>query len=191
MPVPVNTLTADDLKREWRTPDWLYRSLDRVFNFTLDAAATEENSKCRLWIDEEIDALGPVPWGEKYRCFDHKQVASPPLPRTLRVWLNPPHSRRDNVRDWIARCQKESAQNNHLIVALLPASTGTTWYHDFIHNVASVFLIRGRVRYDPPIGYKSIGGEKLSGPTFDSMIVIWWPGGMALGGVGSVEFVRE
>jgi phage N-6-adenine-methyltransferase len=189
MPIPVNTLTGEALKREWRTPDWVYIPLNRVFQFTLDAAATEANTKCKRWIDEQIDALGhPDPWGSNWRTHEgaFATVHRPPE----RIWLNPPHSRRDNVRDWIARVRKETLDHGHLVVALLPASTGTIWYHEYIHNIATLFLIRGRVQYGPPEGYVPIDG-KLSGPTFDSMIAIWWPFGMAIGGVGSIEFVKE
>lgn len=48
----------------FRTPQGLYEQLDRIFNFTLDAACTKEDCKAPrgLYHDEGIDALETT-WG--------------------------------------------------------------------------------------------------------------------------------
>lgn len=48
----------------FRNPQALYDQLDRIFNFTLDAACTSENCKAPrgLYYDKGIDAL-QTSWG--------------------------------------------------------------------------------------------------------------------------------
>lgn len=48
----------------FRTPQGLYEQLDRIFNFTLDAACTKEDCKAPrgLYHDEGVDAL-EISWG--------------------------------------------------------------------------------------------------------------------------------
>lgn len=48
----------------FRTPQSLYNQLDRIFNFTLDAACTSDDCKCQkgLYFDKGIDALS-CSWG--------------------------------------------------------------------------------------------------------------------------------
>lgn len=41
----------------WRTPDDLFDALNREFNFVLDAAATDENAKCKRYYTPETDGL--------------------------------------------------------------------------------------------------------------------------------------
>ena len=54
----------------FETPDFLYRQLDRVFNFTLDAACTTANCKAPrgLYFDQGIDALQTSWGGERVFC---------------------------------------------------------------------------------------------------------------------------
>ena len=48
----------------FRTPDHLFEQLNRIFNFTLDAACTREDCKCNTgyYYDSGIDAL-KMSWG--------------------------------------------------------------------------------------------------------------------------------
>lgn len=48
----------------FRTPDHLFDQLNRIFNFTLDAACTREDCKCNTgyYYDAGIDAL-KMSWG--------------------------------------------------------------------------------------------------------------------------------
>lgn len=48
----------------FRTPDHLFEQLNRIFNFTLDAACTTEDCKCvsGYYHDTGIDAL-KMSWG--------------------------------------------------------------------------------------------------------------------------------
>lgn len=67
----------------FETPDFLYRQLDRVFNFTLDAACTTANCKAPrgLYFDQGINAL-QTSWGNVSFVIHHsakKPLLSPKL----------------------------------------------------------------------------------------------------------------
>ncbi|QXA13730.1 phage N-6-adenine-methyltransferase [Aeromonas sp. FDAARGOS 1403] len=40
-----------------QTPLWLFRALDREFNFILDAAALPETALCKKYLTPDINAL--------------------------------------------------------------------------------------------------------------------------------------
>ena len=47
---------------EWSTPQELFDGLNAVYHFTLDAAATAENAKCKRFFTREQDGLSKN-WG--------------------------------------------------------------------------------------------------------------------------------
>lgn len=105
------------------TPQDFFDRLDAEFGFTLDVAASGENSKCREFYDIEDDGLSQ-PW------------------RGV-VWCNPPYS---EVGLWVEKAKAES-QNGATVVMLLPASTDTAWFHDHVLGVAEIRFVRGRIQF--------------------------------------------
>ena len=47
--------------KEWETPQALFDALEEEFRFTLDACATPENAKCKLYFTREI-SVRTYPW---------------------------------------------------------------------------------------------------------------------------------
>ena len=47
---------------DWETPRWLFDELNSVWNFTLDAASSDENALCERHFTKEDDALKQS-WG--------------------------------------------------------------------------------------------------------------------------------
>lgn len=129
---------------EYGTPRWLFDQLNDVYSFTLDPCATNLNTKVpSKYFTERDDGLSKSWKGE-------------------RVFVNPPYSK---IYDWMEKCFHEWFENNILIVALIPNRSCTKYYHMFIHGVARVEPIEGRIQF--------IGGE---GPaTFPSILVTWQP----------------
>ena len=76
---------------EWATPDWMFDLLDKEFKFSLDACATDKNSKCVRYFDMESDGLNNS-WGN-FRS----------------VFVNPPYS---DIKKWIEKCYLESLNNS-------------------------------------------------------------------------------
>jgi site-specific DNA-methyltransferase (adenine-specific) len=136
---------------EWATPQEFFDVLDAEFGFALDAAASRDNHKCRVWYGGAIDALTLEAW------------ASVPCS----VWLNPPYSR---CREFIAKAADES-RKGLTVVALVPARTDTRWFHEHVwkgleprHGV-EVRFVKGRLRF---------GDGKNSAP-FPSVVIVFRP----------------
>ncbi len=150
--VPSTTPVKD--KDSWRTPDDIFTMLNRRWGpFTLDAAATEENKKCDLW-------LGPgSPLGEDALEAEWQGVA----------FLNPPYSQtaafvwKAWAEVWSKRCERA--------VLLLPATTDVRWFHEYVwgeeraYSGVEVDFSCGRIRFLRP------DGSKAGTPTHGSMFV--------------------
>lgn len=111
-------------RKDWTTPFQIIEALRTEFPFTLDAAATSDNTVGRRYIDIENDALSQ-PWSGV-------------------VWCNPPYGRR--VDRWLTK-GAESADAGATVVFLLPARTDTAWFHELVLPRAEVRFLRGRLRF--------------------------------------------
>lgn len=61
------------------------------------------------------------------------------------VWLNPPFS---SLLQWLRKADKEwAAGRAKTIVALVPARTDSSYFHDRLISIADVYLVRGRLRF--------------------------------------------
>ena len=73
----------------WSTPRDFYAHVNRLFGpFTLDAAATENDTCCNVFIGKETDSLADSVhwWGN--------------------VWLNPPYGR--GIGAWVEKAKMET-----------------------------------------------------------------------------------
>lgn len=145
-------------KDDWRTPPDLFARLNAEFGFTLDVAASAENSLCEEWLSE-----GPG-GGALGESWAHVQQFSTPI-----CWCNPPYSRGLQGK-FIAKASLERV-NGVTTVMLLPARTDTKAFHTYIWNDeehrpyrgVEVRFLKGRLRFV---------GAPSSAP-FPSMIVIF------------------
>lgn len=122
----------------WATPQDLFDRLNDEFHFELDVCAIPENAKCKRYYTPEDDGLNQ-PWDGV-------------------VWCNPPYSK-GNIPKWL----EKAANENTTVVMLLPVSTDTGWFHDYIYGKAEIRFIRGKVRF----------GDAKWTARFPSMIVIF------------------
>lgn len=133
-------------KDMWRTPDEIFKPLHNEFNFTLDPCCEIGSAKCSNFYTPDDDGL-------KHDWPFH------------RVFCNPPYSR-GNIEKWVEKCYYQSEFYGALVVALLPVSTSSKWFHKYIWKVADeIRFIKGRVKF--------IGANSTA--PFSSMIVIWHP----------------
>ena len=169
----------------WTTPDSVYKPLHAEFQFTLDAAASEDNAKCAMYYDQALDGLqqswlcnhrAKVKGSEVVPTFKTLPVSTnlrslvqdvDPTPCTCgvigpgAVWCNPPYSR-FGMHLWMKRAY-ETAQAGRTVVMLLPARTSNKWFHDWVVGKAEVRFIKGRLRFS---------GSKNTAP-FPSMIAVY------------------
>jgi phage N-6-adenine-methyltransferase len=131
---------------EWETPQDLFDLLDKEFHFTLDAAASVNNTKCDRF-------LANFPGGDALSFTWWKSAGDGS------IWLNPPYSR---IKDFIKKAYEESL-NDVIIVCLVPSRTDTRYWHDYVMKAAEIRFIKGRLKF---------GGAKNGAP-FPSCIVVF------------------
>lgn len=137
--------------KEWETPDTLFQPLKKEFNIVVDVCATADNTKCKAYFDKKINGL-TASWGVSNEISVGKAAC----------WMNPPYGR--GIDKWVKKAYDESLKGV-TTVALLPARTDTSWFHNYIHNKNEVRFLKGRVKFvDAP-----------STAPFPSMIVIFKP----------------
>jgi hypothetical protein len=107
-------------KQDRRTPKEFFDKLNSRFGFTLDGAATSENSLLPKYSTE----TAPVPWeGE-------------------RVFCNPPWS---NIRPFVELASKADAA-----CLLVPARTNCKWFHRALELGAKTEFWQGKLSFDGP-----------------------------------------
>lgn len=127
----------------WETPLELFREWDEKYNFTLDVCATPKNALVDEFFSEEDDGLSK----------DWSGVC----------WMNPPYGRA--IKLWVAKAYQESLKGA-TVVALIPARTDTSYWHQYIFPFADTHFLRGRVRFLQD-------GAKFGPAPFPSAIVVW------------------
>lgn len=127
----------------WKTPEDFYDRLNLEFNFDFDPCPyMHDISK---WDGLEIE------WGN-------------------RNFINPPYSRK--IKDQFVKKAIEESKKNKLCVMLLPVSTSTILFHDFIlPNSKDIRFIRGRVKFS---GFNTFGTHVTDkAGMHDSMVVVF------------------
>lgn len=133
---------SDAPRNDWETPRWLFDQLDAEFGFQLDAAASPENALCEHYFDMKANALW-MDW-----------TPSP-------VWCNPPYGR--GIDRWVAKAYMEGGRRRSSVVCLLPVSTSTPWWHQYVLAATEIRFLVGRLRF---------GGIDCNAP-FDSVVVVF------------------
>ena len=185
-----NSIHFKSMSSEWATDQKTFDREDlRIGGFDLDVCATQDNKKCKKYINPIEDAL-LVPWvGEK-------------------MWMNPPYGRSVNIlklnkyhpdivkkftstkgifdkkvfreccpelyrdyvsdmSDWIGKAW--AASTDAQVVCLVASRTDTAWFHKYCYDVETgenrpgckVRFVKGRLKF---------GGSKDSAP-FPSMLI--------------------
>lgn len=126
----INTGMMTSSSEEYATPNDLFVVLNSIYNFTLDAAASKHNAKCKKYLTAEDDALSK----------DWAQESGGGA-----VWLNPPYGRK--ISPFMEKALNES-RKGVAVVCLVPARTDAAWWHDYAMAGDLVF-IRGRLKFEP------------------------------------------
>ena len=105
---------------DWGTPDWLFGWFDRRYMFTMDAAATLENSLVGGVCDGLIDE-----WAEM-------------------TWCNPPYGR-SVTGTWVRRAYEQTRKDGCAVV-LVTCRTSESWW-EWCDKATIRFEIRGRVKF--------------------------------------------
>ncbi len=114
-------------KDKWETPIKLFKTWNSQYCFSLDPCAEEHTAKCEKFFTEKEDGLIQDWSGEI-------------------VFVNPPYSR-GNIDKWMKKCYDE-AQKGVQIVALIPVSTSSGWFHKYVWKHSDLIFIKGRIRFN-------------------------------------------
>ena len=124
------------------TPKYLFDKISSIFNFSLDVCALPENAKCENYYTPKDDGLSK-PWMGG-------------------VWCNPPYGREISL--WVKKAYEESQKEyNSFVLMLLPARTDTKWWWDWVQGKATLFFIKGRVKF----------GDHNVGAPFPSVLALY------------------
>lgn len=159
-PQQVSTNGArDDVDDRW-TPPEVFDPLHTRFRFTLDVAASAENTKTGAFYTHQDNGLA-LPWQG-------------------RVWCNPPYS---NIQGWVTKAWSAMLNGEaEVVVMLLPANrTEQSWWQEHIEPWRDsrrrrdgvrlrVDFLRGRTRFHRPGWVKPEKGDR---PPFGLCVVMW------------------
>lgn len=134
-------------EEKWQTPQHIFDELNQEFNFTLDPCAQHDSAKCKKYYTPVEDGLKQSWSGET-------------------VFVNPPYGR--ELKKWVKKCHDEAIHGDATVVMLIPSRTDTTYFHDYIYNVAEIRFLRGRIKFINP--YTKKPGDAAP---FGSMVVIF------------------
>ena len=95
-------------KKDWETPDFLFKALDNEFNFNLDPCSDGVNAKCKSFFTKAEDGLTKEWEGS--------------------IFMNPPYGR--GIEKWMEKALN-SSKAGALVCCLVPARTDTRWWHNY------------------------------------------------------------
>ena len=100
----MNEALLSSKKMDWCTPQDFFDRLDAEFHFTLDAASSDKNAKCKKHFTLSDDGLSQD-WGGNV------------------VFCNPPYG--SQISQWVHKAYAESMKPNTTVVMLIPAPITT------------------------------------------------------------------
>jgi len=120
-------------KQDYGTDPKFWKILNDRFDFQWDLACTRENCLVR-----SITGAAVGYWHPEYDAFKfdwHEKDGW--------LYLNPPYK---DIKPWAKKCYEESLKGAK-IVLLTPASVGSVWFAEWIHNRAHVLFLKGRLTF--------------------------------------------
>jgi len=148
----------DDIKNSWGTDPVIFNAMNKEFNFSLDAAANDDNHKCDWYLTKEDDSLS-MDWAIAIQ--DHASV------RETAVWINPPYGK-GFIKKFMQKCIEQKAKGVTSVL-LVPATLDAQWLP--ISDISEIRIVTGgRLSF-----YHPISGKKINGNTKGSMFVIFRP----------------
>ena len=122
--------SGSDSKQNYGTPWDFIEAVERAWGvpyWSYDLAADEHNCKGRNWFDEQQDSLS-----QNWRQLDGY------------LWLNPPYN---DIAPWVEKCYRSTRTPGRSIFVLIPASVGSNWYLQWVHNKCDVYFLNPRLRF--------------------------------------------
>jgi len=134
-------------RSDYESPPDLIADLKTVFSFDLDVCASRPNV-CEAFYTTEDNGLSK-PWHGL--CY-----------------MNPPYGKHEQIDQWMLKARTEAEKPGCTVIALVPARTGTQWWHDTVPYARLCVFVKGRLRFHLP------GGQVAPHSAgFPSALVTW------------------
>lgn len=184
----------------WETPPGLFAALHDTFRFGYDPFASHANALTDTYSTLEGTYRKGCGHGAHapsacpgYEQIDNREAIMQDW-SGRRVFMNPPYGR--DVLHLAMRKAHEEADRAAVIVALIPASTDTLWWHRYVKPRAITMLLQGRVQFihgpeqcrtrdylagcfSRPTGKgRHYAGQAAAGPPGGSALAIYLPAWM-------------
>ena len=127
--------TPAKLRDLWRTPKPIFDYFDKLYNFNLDAYASESDKLCENFIGES-DNSHSVDWSD-YTNGD-----------SVRAFCNPPYSQ-PNIRLALEKAKSE-AKRGSLSLVLIPNQPAKYWTESVVGYARAITLTLGRISFIDP-----------------------------------------
>ncbi len=138
------TARNSSVGESWETPEEILLALYQAFKFDLDPCSPRKD--------------GPVKARQRFTAEDDGLT----LPWFGRVFVNPPYGR--ILGSWVEKARTEFDEGRaRAVVLLIPARTDTAYWHEHITGSASVWFLRGRLKFSH---------GRQSAP-FPSALIVW------------------
>lgn len=135
-------------RQDYETPQTFFDRLNKVFNFDLDAASSENNHKVANYFTEENSA------------FNHDWS------RYKRIFINPPYV--SKVQDkFVEKAISETNNDSEKIVCMLvPVRSETLRWFNLVYNNSLICFVKGRFSFE-------INGKSQGRSPFGSCLLIF------------------
>lgn len=151
-----------DMKNSWGTDPVIFNAMNKEFNFSLDAAANDDNHKCEAYLTKEDDAL-KCDWSKIELGLHNRRLVKS-------VWINPPYGK-GFIKQFMNKCIEQKGKGVTSVL-LVPATLDAQWLP--INEISEIRIVTGgRLSF-----YHPITGKKVNGNTKGSMFVIFRPSKM-------------
>lgn len=158
----ISSELSEDMKNSWGTDQRVFDTLNKEFKFDLDAAASDDNTKCRNWLTKEMNSLS-VDWSDRQALLGSQG-------KVKNVWINPPYGR-GMIKKFMNKCVEQKGKGVTSVM-LVPATLDAQWLP--INEISEIRIITGgRLTFIHPES-----GKPIAGNTKGSMLVIFRPSKM-------------
>lgn len=133
-------------KQDYGTPaDFIAAVEERFGKLDFDLAANEHNRKAERWLGPGSPICKDTLSLDPKTFFSDVWGDNPPK----NCWLNPPF---DNIAPWAKWCADSVNGRSTLLTSrilfLVPASVGSNWFANHVHNWARTKFLNGRLSFD-------------------------------------------
>ena len=155
---------GDMKSQHWNTPAELVEAVCEVFGGQIDLDPCDNGFSCT---QARVSYKLPTDGLKESWVSDSQGVLF------KNIFCNPPYGldkvRGTSIADWIHRCSFYGHARDLDIMLLIPASTETAFWHEYIWGQAdAICFIKGRVKHP-------LEGKTLAGSTKGSAMIYWGP----------------